>query len=305
MAVRKRSLIFLLHQYKADFNIKDNKGLTVFQVACKHSSIFSCKAILNIVYNANDEKELLYQFLKSLTVNQHYSELKDRLVLSMFEKFNKEILNNIRIKHNHIFQIVEDKNYPIALNFLNRHLVSDDVNDFIYNMKNPNMPDENDNYILHIYVKKGSIADILILLRYGADPMLIGNNYNTAFDLAIYNNRLDIVKILNENGLGLKAKESNINCPLNYACIFLNKDIIEYLITDGYDINKTEYGGNTPLYVLLSCFIESFNQDYDNLYSIINIFLDHEVNLDLPTNQNIYDILSDYGNIRSYLFGEM
>lgn len=73
------------------------------------------------------------------------------------------------------------------------------------------------------------------------------SNKNTAMNLAVLTEDLEIVKLLVSYGGSIDKRNKHGYTPLNFACLRYHYDISEYLIAHGANVNNADKRGFTPL----------------------------------------------------------
>lgn len=123
-------------------------------------------------------------------------------------------------------------------------------------------------------VKKAIEADS------GATINMLDSRGSAALHLAIRYNKLDVVKILIENGANPNIQDSALHVkgqtPLHFAALFNQQKIAEYIVEKGAEISKQDEGGYTPLHIaarygrleVVKTICESFK--FDTLNHILN-----------------------------------
>ncbi|KAI2808945.1 ankyrin repeat domain-containing protein [Blomia tropicalis] len=74
----------------------------------------------------------------------------------------------------------------------------------------------------------------------------------TPLHRASYNNRIEVVKYLIENGANVRAKTMDGWEPIHSAAQWGNVQIVRILMASGGDINARSNGGNTPFHLAVS-----------------------------------------------------
>ena len=116
--------------------------------------------------------------------------------------------------------------------------------------------------LLHKACKENNIIRIKLLLQKGADVNAININNNTALHYVTYHSKnnsciLEIIKLLCDYKIKssyIYLENKNKNYPLYYVYnnTFVNKNILEYLLSKQMDINKIDVNGNTLLSYIFS-----------------------------------------------------
>ncbi len=126
-------------------------------------------------------------------------------------------------------------------------------------------------------IENDSIAKIKSLIKEGVDirkPILIGEEYDledydeiSPFFYAIRKYAsLDMIKLFIENGIALDERDADGISALDMAIKFKRKEIIQFCIDEGFDLNVSKRkSGITPV-MLAACFsdLEMMAQLLDN-----------------------------------------
>ncbi|XP_018328199.1 ankyrin repeat domain-containing protein 49-like [Agrilus planipennis] len=133
-----------------------------------------------------------------------------------------------------------------------RFLVSgweDDLNDIDYE-KHPHETPEKE--ILWA-AENGELEVVKSLVL--KDPGLVNvadKDGYTPLHRACYNNHVEVVEFLLENGADISAKTLMLWQPLHSACQWNHKECVLRLIQHGADVNAASEGGQTPLHIATS-----------------------------------------------------
>ena len=109
--------------------------------------------------------------------------------------------------------------------------------------------DEENSTPLHVAIDSGHTEVVEVLLKYGADPLILKDDQVPPFLLACSQGKLDIVQII------LKGNKAAISCRdmygqncLHYSAQAINcSDIISYLVSEGAQVDSPNNKGQTPL----------------------------------------------------------
>jgi ankyrin repeat protein len=108
----------------------------------------------------------------------------------------------------------------------------------------PNIPNKKKETPLYIACTKGYLPIVELLLRFGANPNQPSVDNEKPLFTACIRNEINIIKLLIQYGADLKQ------CPnlLHIASWKGRIDIILFLINNGFDVNRMNKKGYTPLY---------------------------------------------------------
>lgn len=110
------------------------------------------------------------------------------------------------------------------------------------------IPDRLGNLPLMIAVIRNNIEVIELLIERGAKVDEQNESEKTALMLAAFYGRLHLVKVLRQYDASFEMRDNSGMCPLHYAIDGGNCDTIEYMVTDGADINAVDtVNGWTPI----------------------------------------------------------
>jgi ankyrin repeat protein len=115
-------------------------------------------------------------------------------------------------------------------------------------------------------------------------------DYNTPLTKAIYNSRLDIVKILVEAGVNINKKNTDGNTALMCATRINNLEIVKYLVEAGAEIN------------IVSKYNNAINVAINNNYlEIVKYLVEHGADINLKNENDGRDAIlnaSSNGNLK-------
>lgn len=101
--------------------------------------------------------------------------------------------------------------------------------------------------LLHYAGITDSSGIVSILIKYGVNPNLCDEHYNTPLHTAVNLNRYQVVKELIKNQIDYNALGEFEQTPLHCAVINGNIDIVKLLIEVGADIMQVDEKNHSPL----------------------------------------------------------
>ncbi|MGC8734955.1 MAG: ankyrin repeat domain-containing protein, partial [bacterium] len=112
----------------------------------------------------------------------------------------------------------------------------------------------------------------------------------TPFLTATFSNKLEILKILYQNGCNINATDLKFNNnALFWASRKYNLEIIKYLIQDlKMDVKKRDKEGNTTFFEACSSFVNDKQKCFDTLEFLYS--LDNNL-INIPNNEGVYPIM--------------
>lgn len=124
-----------------------------------------------------------------------------------------------------------------------------------------NVADRTGYYPIHFAIKKQRLEIVKLLIKYGANTNI--DILNDKFDrpIFIYENSLiprysaEIVKYLVRSGTNIE----NIWSIVLYECVISNGDLLDFLIKNGTNLERTDYLGYRPIH---------FACKYGNIYAV-------------------------------------
>jgi hypothetical protein len=112
--------------------------------------------------------------------------------------------------------------------------------------------ESDDNTLLHIAVKSGSVECVKVLLSRGAKPDVTNKDKNTPLHLAAQLGCMGSIKVLVENKSDLSIGDESENTPLHLAAMSGSADSVKYLIENGADLLVENKDKHTALYLVLN-----------------------------------------------------
>lgn len=147
---------------------------------------------------------------------------------------------------------------------------------------------------------KDSIWNILELNKINVFEYLLNNFENTEeltkINSLVSNNRIQMLELLINNEKNL-VKQKGIEYKIfYYAMLSQNKEIIEYLLSKGFDINQKDHYGKTPLYYAIE--MASVGDSYEEKYEIIKLLKEKGADFNRVANKKsalIFAVEKSYG----------
>ncbi|AVL95093.1 ankyrin repeat protein [Moumouvirus australiensis] len=128
--------------------------------------------------------------------------------------------------------------------------------------------------LCHRYMDTNNLIDILY-----SKLEKINNPSDIIVISVAYIHRVDLIKLVIDNGGNINACDKDGYTPLRSACSFGNYDVVEYLINNGASISHN--GANIFKYLCIS-----------NYVKIFSLLFDHGMSIDFYDNDAIDGILS-------------
>lgn len=122
--------------------------------------------------------------------------------------------------------------------------------------------------VIKEFIAKGDLNSLRSILKSKADFNLRDSLNNTPLINAIKNNQKEIVEFLLEQGDEVDRRGQNGSTPLMFACQNANDSIAELLIKQGADVNAKNDKGLNPL--IFACLKDSF--------SLAKLLIDNKAN---------------------------
>uniref|UniRef100_A0A6G6AC74 Ankyrin repeat-containing protein n=1 Tax=Borely moumouvirus TaxID=2712067 RepID=A0A6G6AC74_9VIRU len=123
------------------------------------------------------------------------------------------------------------------------------------------------------------------------------NNLSDIIVISVaYIHRVDLIKLVIDNGGNINACDKDGNTPLRAACSFGNYDVVEYLIKNGANIYHN--GANIFKYLCVGNYVKIFSLLFDHGMSIDfydNDAIDGILHLIKTNNASFLNLLVSYG----------
>jgi ankyrin repeat protein len=126
---------------------------------------------------------------------------------------------------------------------LKEHAV--DLNDMTVTCDQYDIDDPDEIPLLFWVVQSGvSLEAIMVLIEHGLDITVTNREGVGALDIAIKHRRMDIVRLCARSGVSLsQSRRRSGMTPLMVAASFNQREIVDYLLENGADIDATDARG--------------------------------------------------------------
>ncbi|CAG7721204.1 unnamed protein product [Allacma fusca] len=244
------------HSHLLDAGQSGEHGRTPLHLACIHNS-HECVRILLEDFKASPHRTCSYSFLPVHEAAKHAS----------FKAFL------------HLLAIGEKCGYPM------REMV--------------NLPDAEGNLALHSAIHGGDSRIVRLCIESGAKISTPQKQLSTPVHLACAQGSLDIVMLMleiqpEEKDRSLSSCDMEHMTPLHYAAMFDNKDLVEYLESQGAYLNVVDKKKCTPLHLAAS------NCAWETVRLLIQ--LDTDVKLqDIDGRTVLHEIVKHHDNLKTIL----
>jgi len=122
---------------------------------------------------------------------------------------------------------------------------------FLYGEVDPDTLDEDGIAVMHRAVRDGKIDLVLLLLTYGADPVLKTSTGWTPIQLAARGGHTELVRLFISRGADVNSKTPDKRSPLAMAVKVKNSEMVVLLLLNGADANSTAPGGEPLLHAAI------------------------------------------------------
>lgn len=140
--------------------------------------------------------------------------------------------------------------------------------------------------LVYVTVSQEELKLAMYLIQKGADPNIRGTAFSsTILMCAIFaQNPLSYIKaLITDCGCDIEAKDSDGNSAIHYALIGLNVPVVEWLFSNGLDINKKFILKNKTTLGYLHYFCPKIfdcpSSDEEKAIEIVKILIDKGANL--------------------------
>ncbi|ALA62477.1 ankyrin repeat family protein [Turkeypox virus] len=210
----------LLVDNGASINIVDRYG-----IAPIHLSVKSINTIRYLLYHGADVN--VKDNNNNTPLNNAIRSRSNRVAMLLMNIKGINILE--KYEETPLICAVKNNNFKIA-----RKLLSINID--------PNIPDDTGSTALHFAVRYGTKI-VKLLIYHGAIVDVNSTKYGYPLDIAISLGKLNVVKILLENGANISLK------PYLHIAVYYNLiDIVNVLILYDYPLDSVDDYGNTALY---------------------------------------------------------
>ena len=165
----------------------------------------------------------------------------------------------------------------------------DQVDRHIYWGADLDAPNPDGEMPLHVAARSGRVAITRLLIKHGANLNIANGDGETPIYAALMSGRTQIAELLLENGATLDADHLLHEVARKGIA---DRDVIEFLVRHGGDINKADASGNTALHIavdngfrVVSKFLISYGADVNALTG------DGHSALKLATDNNDSDLI--------------
>ncbi|WP_342262608.1 MULTISPECIES: ankyrin repeat domain-containing protein [unclassified Spiroplasma] len=205
-----------------------------------------------------------------------FKKLNERIIVSNFLSENNEELNkifnkqsnwetNVKPKIKSIIENSQNKEYINLLNVIlqylkNLFIANQKEREFLQYNNNTSIPsvirfintDRNYNLIRSVIVQ-GNLDLLELIITKEPELINVNNNDLTFLQVAIANNKIDIVKWLlaNANGANVNEEGKYDSTPLYTATFYGYLDIVKLLLEKGANVNARAKNVNIPLHVAI------------------------------------------------------
>ncbi len=108
-----------------------------------------------------------------------------------------------------------------------------------------NEPNPDGEMPLHVAARQGRVAITRLLIRHGADPNIANKEGRTPIYVALMAGRTQVAALLLQHDAALDADGLLHDVARNGIA---DRDVVEFLIRQGGDVNNVDASGNTPLH---------------------------------------------------------
>lgn len=109
-------------------------------------------------------------------------------------------------------------------------------------------PDATGDLPLHVAAGAGRVDIARRLVRHGADPLALNAAGETPLEVALANGKTQVAQMLVEQGTPLDAQAMLVK---QVAAGVSDRDVFEFLLRRGAQVNRADADGNTPLHIAI------------------------------------------------------
>lgn len=119
----------------------------------------------------------------------------------------------------------------------------------LYWKTNVNLADLNGEFPLHVAARNGQVAIARELVMHGADLSVLNRDGKTPLEVALTNGKTQVAQMLVEHGAPLNPQDM---LPRLARGGIADRDVFEFLLRRGADIDLPDTQGETPLHIAIS-----------------------------------------------------
>lgn len=125
----------------------------------------------------------------------------------------------------------------------------DQLKRHLYWKSNVNLADLNGDFPLHVAARNGRVTIARELVTHGADPGVLNRHGKTPLEVALANGKTQVAQMLIEHGAPLNPQDMLRRLTREGIA---DRDVFEFLLRRGADIDLPDARGETPLHTAIS-----------------------------------------------------
>jgi len=211
--------IAVKNEYKEIIELLLEKGANIEKIDSTGCSIFD-------YIDVRDDREIIQYFIIKFNIAFSKEKIIGRIILDKNKVTNKAIIK---------FEYLEKKEFEKIIFVLRNK--GYDIGKGRYNLQR----------YFRLAIEKDDLEAIKLMIKIGASVKKVYDYGWTALNIAISHNRLEIAKVLVENGAVINTETKNMT-PLQFAAQEGHLKIVKYLVAKGANINFANYENCTALY---------------------------------------------------------